>query len=77
MMFLCCFALVASMTANQYHQAKEISVLRAIGMTSKPITILYFYEALILVLSACVLGVAIGMTVGYTLLPLSPFSWLA
>ena len=29
---------------------------------------LYFYEALILVLSSCTLGVLIGVTVGYTML---------
>lgn len=66
-MFLCFFSLVASMTANMLNQSKEIGVLRSIGFTSYRIKILYFYEALILVLSSCLLGVVIGMTVGYTM----------
>ena len=67
MMFLCFFSLVASMTANLYDQSKEIGVMRSIGITKNTIKRLYFYEALILVLSACLLGVFIGMTVGYTM----------
>ena len=67
MMFLCFFSLVASMTANLYDQSKEIGVMRSIGITSYRIKLLYFYEALILVLSSCLLGIMIGMTVGYTM----------
>ena len=67
MMFLCFFSLVASMSANLYDQSKEIGVMRSIGITSIKIKLLYFYEALILVLSSCLLGVFIGMTVGYTM----------
>ena len=67
MMFLCFFSLVASMTANLLDQSKEIGVMRSIGITSRRIKLLYFYEALILVLSSCLLGVMIGMTVGYTM----------
>ena len=66
-MFLCFFSLMASMTANLFSQTKEIGVLRAIGITSYRIKLMYFYEALILVLSSCFLGVIIGMTVGYTM----------
>lgn len=66
-MFLCFFSLVASMTANMFDQVKEIAVLRAIGITSRRVKILYFYEALLLVLSSCLLGVLIGMTVAYTM----------
>ncbi len=68
MMFLCFFSLVASMTANLYDQQKEIAVLRSIGITSYRIKLLYFYEAAILVLSSCLLGIVIGMTVGYTMM---------
>lgn len=67
MMFLCFFSLVASMTANLYDQSKEIGVMRSIGITKGTIKRIYFYEALILVLSSCLLGVFIGMTVGYTM----------
>ena len=67
MMFLCFFSLVASMTANIFDQSQEIGVMRSIGITKYQIKKIYFYEALILVLSACLLGVFIGMTVGYTM----------
>lgn len=66
-MFLCLFALNANMSANIYQQAKEIGVLRAIGFSKCRIRMLYFYEALVLVFSSCILGVFIGMTVGYTM----------
>jgi len=67
MMFLSFFSLSASMSANLYDQTKEIGVLRAIGVTKLRITLLYFYEALILVFSASLLGITIGTVVGYTM----------
>ena len=67
MMFLCFFALQASMTANIYEQTKEIGVLRSIGFTSYRISTLYFYEALLLVLASSILGVLIGVLVGTTM----------
>jgi len=66
-MFLCFFSLSASMAANLYEQKKEIGVLRAIGITKIRIKLLYFYEAMILVISSCILGVLIGVMVGYTM----------
>jgi len=66
-MFLCLFALSANMTANIYNQAKEIGVMRAIGLSKCRIRMLYFYEALVLVFSSSILGIAIGMAVGYTM----------
>ena len=66
-MFLCFFALQGSMSANLYEQTKEIGVLRAIGFTSLRICILYFYEALLLVLASCLLGIFIGELVGATM----------
>ena len=68
MMFMCFFSLVASMTANLFDQQKEIAVLRSIGITSYRIKLLYFYEAAVLVLSSCLLGIVIGMTVGYSMM---------
>ena len=53
MMFLCFFSLSASMSANLYDQAKELGILRSMGVTKIRITLLYFYEALILVFSSC------------------------
>lgn len=67
-MFLCFFSLSASMTANLYEQKKEVGVLRAMGFSKYRVRMLYFYEALILVLSSCILGVLIGVAVGYTVL---------
>ena len=67
-MFLCFFSLAASMSANLYEQKKEVGVLRAMGVTKTRVRCLYFYEALILVLSSCILGVLIGTIVGYTML---------
>ena len=67
MMFLCFFSLQAAMTANMYEQSKEIGVLRAIGFTGFRISTLYFYEALLLVFASCLLGVMIGVLVGFTM----------
>ena len=38
------------------------------GFTKFRVRLLYFYEALILVISSCLLGVLIGTMVGYTML---------
>jgi len=67
MMFLCFFSLQASMSANLYEQTKEIGVLRSIGFTSGRICRLYFYEALFLVFASCLLGIMIGVLVGFTM----------
>ena len=67
MMFLCFFALQASMTTIIYDQTKEIAILRSIGFTSLRITMLYFYEAFLLVISASLMGVCIGVLVGFTM----------
>ena len=66
-MFLCFFSLCASMSANLYEQKKEVGILRAMGFTKKRLKLLYFYEAIILVVSSCFLGVLIGVMVGYTM----------
>lgn len=66
LMFLCFFSLSASMSANLYEQRKEIGVLRSIGLTKIRINLLYFYEALVLVFSACTLGIFVGTLVGYS-----------
>ena len=67
MMFLCFFSLVASMTSNLLEQTKEIGIMRAIGIPKPKIHRLYFYEALVLVLSSCILGVCVGLVVAYTM----------
>lgn len=66
-MFLSFFALSASMSSNINNQKKEVGVLRSIGVTKCRIRLLYFYEALILVISSSILGVLIGCAVGWTM----------
>ena len=56
------------MSANLYQQKKEVGVLRAMGFTNYRLRLLYFYESLILVLTSCILGILIGVVVGYTML---------
>ena len=41
--------------------------MRAVGITGTWIKFLYFYEAAILVVAACILGVLIGYIVGTTI----------
>ena len=67
-MFLCFFSLCASMSANLYEQKKEVAILRAMGLTKIRIKLLYFYEALIMVIASCTLGVMIGVIVAYMMI---------
>ena len=64
-MFMSFFSLSASMSTNIYNSKKEIGVLRATGLKKCRISLLFFYEALILVVSASVLGVMIGCAMGW------------
>ena len=66
-MFLCFFSLCSSMSANLMYKTAEIGVLRAIGFTIFRIKLLYFYEAFILVNVSNLLGVMIGVIVGFTM----------
>ena len=67
-MFLCFFSLSASMSANLYEQKKEIAILRAMGFTKMRMRLLYFYEAMIMVVASCTLGVFIGIIVAYMMI---------
>ena len=67
-MFLCFFSLCASMSANLYEQKKEIAILRAIGVTKIRIKLIYFYEAFIMVVASCILGVFIVVIVAYMMI---------
>ena len=42
--------------------------MRAIGISSIRIKLLYFYEALVLVFASCMLGILIGTFVAYTMM---------
>ncbi|CEM33325.1 unnamed protein product [Vitrella brassicaformis CCMP3155] len=66
-MVLCFFSLVSSMAANIFEQTKEMAILRSIGVTKARVTILFIYEAFVLITSASVLGLSIGMAVGWTM----------
>jgi ABC-type antimicrobial peptide transport system permease subunit len=41
--------------------------MRSIGLTKNRIKLLYFYEAILLVLASCILGIFIGIVIGYTM----------
>lgn len=66
-MFLCFFSLVSSMSANIIEQTKEISVLRATGLRKIRISILYVYEAFVLLFAAGIMGILIGTLVAWTM----------
>lgn len=64
---LCFFALVSSMLANIHEQAKEVGILLAIGIPKKQVKLLYIYEAFVVVLAANLLGLMIGVGIGWTI----------
>jgi ABC-type antimicrobial peptide transport system permease subunit len=53
------------MGANLYTQAKEIGIMRAIGVSNSYIIRIYVYEAFILVISSAFQGFCIGLFIGY------------
>lgn len=63
-MGLCFFSLVSSVSANILDQSKEISIMRSCGMKSSSIMRIYVYESLVLVLSCCLCGFVIGVSIG-------------
>mmetsp|Transcript_35818 Transcript_35818/g.26608 ORF Transcript_35818/g.26608 Transcript_35818/m.26608 type:complete len:135 (-) Transcript_35818:20-424(-) len=67
-MFLCFFALTASMGANIVDMSKEIAILRAQGFPQSRIKLLFYYEAFVLVLASALLGLVIGTFIGYCLM---------
>jgi ABC-type antimicrobial peptide transport system permease subunit len=65
---ICYFALSTSMSTNVHEQAKEIGILRSVGLRKFPLTRTYVWEAFVLVLAASLLGVCVGIIMGYTIL---------
>lgn len=63
-MSLCFFSLSSSMSANIFDQAKQIAVLRSIGVTRSMVIRIYIYEALVLVISCSICGFFIGAVTG-------------
>lgn len=55
------------MSANLFEQAKEIGVLRAIGFRKIRILMLYTYEAFILVVASSIMGMLVGVSVGWSM----------
>eukprot|EP01028_Stygiella_incarcerata_P008990 TRINITY_DN40584_c0_g1_i1.p1 TRINITY_DN40584_c0_g1~~TRINITY_DN40584_c0_g1_i1.p1 ORF type:complete len:1002 (-),score=203.36 TRINITY_DN40584_c0_g1_i1:2080-5085(-) len=66
-MFMCFFSLSSSMYTNINEQSKEIAVLRAIGSGRFLLLRVYVIEAFVLVISASMIGVAIGSAMGFAM----------
>jgi len=64
---LCFFMLWVSFSANIHENSWEFGVLRSIGLTSFQVTRVYIYEALVLIFSSMILGLAIGLGIALTL----------
>jgi len=60
------FSLVSSMYTNVHEQAKEIGILRALGIPYGWMQRIYVYEAFTVVMAASLMGLGIGMGVGWT-----------
>jgi ABC-type antimicrobial peptide transport system permease subunit len=66
-MIMCFFILWLSFTANVEENIWEFGVLRALGLTSYQVVMIYVYEALSLVLASIILGSGIGLLISITL----------
>jgi ABC-type antimicrobial peptide transport system permease subunit len=66
-MLISFFSLTASMFTNIREQSKEIGVLRAMGIPKFWIYRIYAYEAFVVILSSSILGLMIGVVVGWTM----------
>ncbi|KAJ3371015.1 hypothetical protein GGF31_003745 [Allomyces arbusculus] len=61
------FSLNTSMYVNITEQAKEIGILRSLGLGRLAVMRLYFYESLILIMAAFVLGMVVGTGMSWTM----------
>merc|ERR1711916_358031 len=61
--FICYFA----MSTSIHEQSKEIGVLRCVGFRKFPLIRTYVWEAFVLVASSSLLGIAVGVVMGYTI----------
>ncbi|KEG08147.1 permease, family protein [Trypanosoma grayi] len=64
---ICFFSLLSSMTANVMQSSKEIGIYRCIGMTKFQIYRIFVWEAFTVVVAAGIMGVVVGVVVGYTM----------
>ncbi|KAK2952139.1 putative DUF214 family protein [Blattamonas nauphoetae] len=67
-MVLCFFSLMSSMNTNILESTKEIGIMRALGFNKWQLVRLYSEEAFILVITASLMGIVVGMVVGYLLM---------
>lgn len=67
-MGLCFFVILTSFNTNVHENSWEFSVLRALGLSAFDVSMLYVFEALAVVLAAAFQAVAVGLTIGWTLL---------
>ena len=65
---ICFFALLSSMSTNILHQAKEIGVLRCLGLGTFGTYRIYLWESFTLVFAASLMGLVVGTVVAYTML---------
>jgi hypothetical protein len=61
------FALVSSTYVTVLEQLREIGVLRSVGISRWRMLRCYVYEALVIVLSSVILGLLIGVAMGWTM----------
>ncbi|PRP86887.1 hypothetical protein PROFUN_03635 [Planoprotostelium fungivorum] len=66
-MIVCFFSLNSTMFNSIYSQVKEISILRALGVTKFWMYRIYIYEAVVLVLLSSLFGLGVGTFIGYTM----------
>ena len=60
-MFLCFFSLISAMSTNVMEQRREIGVLLALGIRARALVRAYVHEATLLVMSASMCGLVIGI----------------
>ncbi|KAI9142382.1 FtsX-like permease family-domain-containing protein [Paraphysoderma sedebokerense] len=61
------FGLTSSLYINISEQKKEIGVLRSLGVSKSFLMRMYLYESCVLLMSAALCGIIVGITVGYAL----------
>ncbi|KAG5468246.1 hypothetical protein LSCM1_02224 [Leishmania martiniquensis] len=66
-LLICFFSLMSSMTTNVLDSSKEIGVLLCMGMTHFQVYRVFVWEAFILVVSAGIMGLIVGLVVSYTM----------
>jgi ABC-type antimicrobial peptide transport system permease subunit len=66
-MIMCFFILWLSFTANVRENSWEFGVLRAIGVNSTQVVLIYVYEAIALVIASFTLGTIIGILIASSL----------